>query len=284
MTSFRPSYRLLFGTTRLQESGKVKVGGRHFFPCHGKAGIGQGLAHNAFFVQIRARGFGRPGKEFADLFQQFVVPRFGGKGNQDAVLGQAAQVLNHFRHFFVGIMNGHVNARDRVVRSGDGLQIGGEKFGVRYANGLGPTFGFFGHGGRNIRGGHFGSHFRQGNGQTTHATTTIADGLSLNVAVLLDPVQNLLNGLVVAVADIQLDRVDIIGFGINLVPSVKAFCIKVFTDFGLVVDGALEQGGRRRRRMVVHRHKGGNGGKTGPAEKKNRWLHGCDRRLVLIQQ
>ncbi len=37
-------------------------------------------------------------------------------------------------------------------------------------------------------------------------------------------------------ADIQLNRVDIVTFGVDLVPSVETFRVEIFADFGLVID------------------------------------------------
>ena len=87
------------------------------------------------------------------------------------------------------------------------------------------------------------THLSKGNRQTTNTATTIANALALNVAISLNPVQDLLDGLIVAVANVKLDRVDLIGIGIDLVPAVETLGIEVFTDLGLVVHARGGKGG-----------------------------------------
>lgn len=45
-----------------------------------------------------------------------------------------------------------------------------------------------------------------------------------------------------ACSDIQLNRVDIITFRVNLVPSVETFGVEIFSDFGLVIDDRKSAG------------------------------------------
>jgi hypothetical protein len=79
------------------------------------------------------------------------------------------------------------------------------------------------------------THLCQRDGQTSNTATTIANRFSRYVTIFLDPLQNLLDSLVVTSADIQLNRVHVIAFGVNLIPSVETFRVEIFTDFGLVV-------------------------------------------------
>jgi len=81
------------------------------------------------------------------------------------------------------------------------------------------------------------THLGQRDGQTANATSTIADSLSLDVTIGLDPVQNLLNGLIVTSANIELDGVDLVGIGVDLVPAIEALGVEVFPNLGLIVHG-----------------------------------------------
>lgn len=103
------------------------------------------------------------------------------------------------------------------------------------------------------------THLGQRDGQTANAASTVADALSLDVAIGLDPVQNLLDGLIVTIADVELDGVDLVGIGIDLVPAVESLGVEVFPNLGLVVHGGGHGESRRRSRSS---HDGRNAGGT----------------------
>lgn len=103
------------------------------------------------------------------------------------------------------------------------------------------------------------THLCQRNGQTSHTASTITDTLSSNISIGRNPVQNLLNGLVMTTSNIQLYRVDISTLRIDLVPSAEPLCVEIFTNFGLVVDARKQRrvgrsrGGRDKRGCVICR-------------------------------
>ena len=77
-----------------------------------------------------------------------------------------------------------------------------------------------------------------------------------------------------ACSDIQLNRVDIITFGVNLVPSVETFGIEIFSDFGLVVNSRRKGAGDNSRagRWSESRNTRKDGGKDNAGGE----LHCCD--------
>ena len=79
------------------------------------------------------------------------------------------------------------------------------------------------------------THLRQWDGKATNTAATVTDGLAGNVPVGLNPIQDLVNGLVMTGPDIQLDGVDIITFWVNLIPPVETFWIEVLANFCLVI-------------------------------------------------
>ena len=107
------------------------------------------------------------------------------------------------------------------------------------------------------------THLGQRDGQAANAASTVANSLSLDVAIGLDPVQNLLDGLIVTSTDVELDGVDLIGVGIDLVPAVEALSVEVFPNLGLVVHGGGHGESRRRSRSS---YDGRNAGGTGSDE------------------
>ena len=101
------------------------------------------------------------------------------------------------------------------------------------------------------------THLGQRDGQTANAASAVADRLSLDVAIGLDPVQNLLDGLIVTIANVQLDGVDLVGIGVDLVPAAEALGVEVFPNLGLVVHGR-GHGESRRSRGGAGSDKGGS--------------------------
>jgi hypothetical protein len=90
------------------------------------------------------------------------------------------------------------------------------------------------------------THLSERDGKAANTASTIAHSLPLDVAVCFDPIQNLLDGLVVTSSDIKLHRIHIVAFRINPVPAVESLGIEVFSDLCLVVDSRGERNGRVR--------------------------------------
>lgn len=66
----------------------------------------------------------------------------------------------------------------------------------------------------------------------------VADGCALEAALLLQPVEHLVHCLCMALPDVQLHLVDLIGLPINLLPAVEAVVVEVRLDLrGLFVWG-----------------------------------------------
>ena len=111
------------------------------------------------------------------------------------------------------------------------------------------------------------THLGQWNGQTSDTASTIADTLSGNISIVRNPVQNLLDGLVVTRSDVQLHRVDLVAVGIDFVPSVEPLRVEIFADLGLVVDGGSQGGSCSGRSGIRDRDKG-RGNVCGYVEKR----------------
>ncbi len=75
-------------------------------------------------------------------------------------------------------------------------------------------------------------------------------------------------------ADIQLNGVDFITFGVDLVPSVETFGVEIFTDFGFVVDGRGQ--GSCDNFWARCGSKSGNTRKDGGKDETAGELHCCD--------
>mmetsp|Transcript_4477 Transcript_4477/g.5363 ORF Transcript_4477/g.5363 Transcript_4477/m.5363 type:complete len:209 (+) Transcript_4477:499-1125(+) len=155
-------------------------------------------------------------------------------------------MFDHFGHFVRGVMNSHIDTCHGIVFTRHTFQIRCIKFSISNTHFLGTTSGFCGHGIGNVTCGDFGTHLCKRDGKTSHTTSTITYGLSTDITIVLNPIQNFLNGLIVTCTNIQLDGVDIITFRINFVPTVETFGIKVFTNFCFIIDrsGHVKCGGR----------------------------------------
>ena len=79
------------------------------------------------------------------------------------------------------------------------------------------------------------THLRQWDGKATNTATTVTDGLAGNIPVGLNPIQDLVDSLIMTGSDIQLDGIDIITFRVNLIPPVETFWIEVLANFCLVI-------------------------------------------------
>ena len=111
-------------------------------------------------------------------------------------------MIDHLYHFIFRVMDRHIDTGHGIVPARDRFQVGRVKLGVGNAQGGGPSCGFGRHGLGNIRRRNGGPHLCQWYREATDTTTTIANGFSRNVVVGLDPVNNLLYGLIMSVADV----------------------------------------------------------------------------------
>lgn len=90
------------------------------------------------------------------------------------------------------------------------------------------------------------THLCEWDGKAANTAPTITHSLSLDISIGLDPVQNLLDGLVVPRSDIKLHRIHIIALRVNLVPAVESFGIEVFSDLCLVIHTRRKGNGNMR--------------------------------------
>jgi len=90
--------------------------------------------------------------------------------------------------------------------------------------------------GSNLRNSSIHTHLCQRNSQTSNTATAVAHRFASNISVFFHPLQNLLDGLVMACADIQLDRVHVIALRVDLIPPVETFRVEILADFGFVID------------------------------------------------
>ena len=121
--------------------------------------------------------------------------------------------------------------------------------------------------------GHMLTHLRQGNGEASNSTSTVAYGLSLDIPVCSDPVQNLLNSLIMTSSDIHLDRVDFITFRVNFVPAVESFSVEIFPDLRFVVHTRLKGCNML---SVLHRRNERRSSCDNKGQKGNQCLHSAN--------
>mmetsp|Transcript_8913 Transcript_8913/g.12329 ORF Transcript_8913/g.12329 Transcript_8913/m.12329 type:complete len:210 (+) Transcript_8913:407-1036(+) len=132
-------------------------------------------------------------------------------------------------------MNCNIHTCDCVVFSSYGFKIRCVEVCVFNSKGFG-TFCCLGcHGIGNVACRYLGAHLSQRNRQTSNTTSTITDTLALNIIISLDPIQYFSNRLIVSITNIQLNRIHLIGFRINLIPTVETFVVEVFAYFGFVI-------------------------------------------------
>ena len=117
------------------------------------------------------------------------------------------------------------------------------------------------------------THLRQGNGEASNSTPTVAYGLSLDIPVCSDPVQNLLNSLIMTSSDIHLDRVDFITFRVNFVPAVESFSVEIFPDLRFVVHTRLKGCNML---SVLHRRNERRSSCDNKGQKGNQCLHSAN--------
>ena len=207
-------------------------------------------------MEVGPSCLGRSGEELSYLLEEDVVPGLGRKADNDTVVGQTAKVIDHLLELVVGVMNGDIDACDEIVLARHTLQVTRVEVSLD-AHLFGPTSCLGSHGITDIRGRDLGTHLRQGDGQTADTASTVADRLSGDVAIRRNPIQNLLDGLIVTGTNVELHRVHVVRLGIDLVPSVEAFGVEVFTDFCLVVD-AGEQSSARSSLWCDHKGRSGD--------------------------
>mmetsp|Transcript_14162 Transcript_14162/g.39031 ORF Transcript_14162/g.39031 Transcript_14162/m.39031 type:complete len:305 (-) Transcript_14162:67-981(-) len=227
------------GLLGLEQTREVEVGGGHVISLDLESCLLESIHDELLVVKVGAGGLGGSWEHLSDLLEEDVEPCLWCEGDDDAVLGEVAKVSDHLRHLLTWVVDGNIDASDGVVLSGDGFQVGGVEFGID-AQFLGTSCGLVGHGVRDVAGGDLGTHLCQRDGEAANTASAVADGFSGDVVVVHNPVEDLLNGLVVTCADVHLDGVDLIGFGVNLVPSVETLGVEVLADLGLVIRGGCQ--------------------------------------------
>lgn len=139
-----------------------------------------------------------------------------------------------------------------MVLARNGLEVHGGEGGVGHEVGhelLRASLRLGDHGLADIRGGDEGASVEQREGERADAAAGVAHGEPVCARVLIKPFKHGLDGLGVAVADVELHLVDLTVLRVDAVPAIKALVVEVLGDDGLVVDarGHAHGGGDARR-------------------------------------
>mmetsp|Transcript_17436 Transcript_17436/g.35416 ORF Transcript_17436/g.35416 Transcript_17436/m.35416 type:complete len:326 (+) Transcript_17436:287-1264(+) len=220
----------------LKQLGKIEPGSGELPSLDCETGRLEGFLHVLCLVEVRAGGLGGSREQLTHLLQNSVIPGVGSEGDDQALLRELSQTLNHLKHLIRGVMNHHIDARHVVVRSLQILEIRRHELHfvalLPRQNFRCPSGGLLSHGLADIGSIHSRTHGGQGEGQGADTTTGIAEGLSLQRLtggriVRLHPCKNFVHSLMVPLPDVLLDGVHIIRLRVNFVPPFKTNSVEI---------------------------------------------------------
>ena len=84
---------------RLEDLGEVEVGGGELGALHLESTLLEGRDHVGLFVQIRTRSLGRARGQRPQLLEGSIVECVGREGDDEALLGNGAEVPHLMRRF-----------------------------------------------------------------------------------------------------------------------------------------------------------------------------------------
>mmetsp|Transcript_3772 Transcript_3772/g.13410 ORF Transcript_3772/g.13410 Transcript_3772/m.13410 type:complete len:261 (-) Transcript_3772:315-1097(-) len=242
----------------LQDARKVKRRRRHLSSRHAKPSLLQRLFDFTFVVQVRSGRFTRPRKQFPNSLQNRIRQRFRRERNNQLLLTQRSQVPHHRGHAIVRIVNHNVDATHHVVLPSALFQP--QRFKFRRDSWrlrsrgdalIIPRLRLANHTRRNIRSAHAGTSVRQRNRQRPSPSAGITHRHPVHV--LRQPIQNLIDRLLMPLTDVQLYFVHLVGFAVNFLPSLESNFIEVIAHrSGFVTTGRLHHRRASFRRIGEH--------------------------------
>lgn len=198
-----------------------------------EASVLEGPSNILLLVKISPGGLGGSREELAKLLEPHEPPCLGSERKKNPPIRQTTKMLDHTHHLVGGVVDGDIDACHGVVVARDGLEVGGVELRIGDPHLLGPAVGLRAHGVADVARADVRPHLSERNGEAPHAAAAVAHALSFNVTVGLDPVDDLLDGLIVSRSNVELHAVDLVALGIDLIPAVEALSVEVFADLRL---------------------------------------------------
>ena len=178
-------------------------------------------------MEVRAGRLGRSREQLADALQDEVRQRLRREGDDELLAAQARQVVDHTVDAVLRVVNHDIDARHHVVLArgffeahGVKLGLGRRRLGAVRHQFLVSALRFADHRARDITRAHVRPLKRQRNRQRPRPAPSIAHRHALQI-VVLHPRQNLINRLLMSLANVELHLIHVVRLSVNLIPPFE---------------------------------------------------------------